>query len=90
MSEDFSLESEGSLPGFRNNMKRLRIGMGLTQEEIANRIGCSRSMYQKVELGIRVFSAEYNGKVEDAFQANMRDICPRFYIGHKYYPPKGE
>lgn len=68
---------------FRNNMKALRVEIGYTQTQMAKVIGCSLSMYQKAEIGLRMWSAEYNGVLEEAFRKPYRDIYPGVYEGVK-------
>ena len=68
-------------PKFSNLMKRFRIGLGMTQEQMARKVGCSFSMYQKAEIGLRMWGAEYNGRLEAAFGVPYRELYPRLYVG---------
>jgi len=66
---------------FQNNMKRLRLEMSETQQSMSEKIGRSKSMYQKCELGLRMWSAEYVGALESAFEKPFKEIYPRVFAG---------
>ncbi|MBE1557009.1 helix-turn-helix transcriptional regulator [Sporosarcina limicola] len=50
-----------------NPLKELRAGNGLTQKEMADKIGVSLSMYEKVERGTIQASRNFIGKIKRAF-----------------------
>jgi repressor LexA len=51
-----------------NNLRKLRIARGLTQAEMAERIGTTRSQYVKLERGERRLSDVWIERVAQAFQ----------------------
>lgn len=51
----------------RRNLKVFRIKHGLTQQEIAERIGTCRSIYSEVERGSRKCSIAFLDKLQAAF-----------------------
>lgn len=51
----------------RRNLKVLRAKHGLTQREMAERIGCARSIYGEVENGTRNCSVDFLAKLQRAF-----------------------
>lgn len=48
-------------------LKQFRIGRNLTTTEMSNKIGVSKSLYEKVELGIRKPSREFTTKFKKTF-----------------------
>lgn len=48
-------------------MRDLRVSNGLTQKEIADRVGVSLSMYEKVERGTIQASRNFIGKIKSEF-----------------------
>lgn len=48
-------------------LKKFRISRNLTAAEISDKIGISKSLYEKVELGIRKPSREFTTKFKKTF-----------------------
>ena len=48
-------------------LKQLRVGLDLTQEEMAEKIGVKRVRYQNVESGYRAGTIEFWQKLQKAF-----------------------
>jgi putative transcriptional regulator len=66
-----------TMPNISNNIRRLRFDHGeMTQEDLANKVGCTRQTIIALEQGKYVPSLElafkiaaiFNVKVEDVFQ----------------------
>lgn len=58
----------------RRNLKVLRAKHGFTQSEMAEKIGCSRSIYGEVEKGTRNCSVEFLTKLQRAFNIPDAEI----------------
>lgn len=58
----------------RRNLKVLRAKHGLTQREMAAKIGCSRSIYSEVEKGTRNCSPNFLAKLQAAFNIPDADV----------------
>lgn len=58
----------------RRNLKILRAKHGLTQREIAAKIGVCRSIYGEVENGTRKCSVDFLAKLQRAFNIPDADI----------------
>lgn len=48
-------------------LKQFRISLGFTSVEMAEKIGISKSLYNKVETGARKPSREFTTKLKEAF-----------------------
>lgn len=62
----------------RSNLKKARTDAGLTQEQMAERLGISAVHYQKIEYGERVGSFEIWDALEDItgiHQRKLREIA---------------
>lgn len=51
----------------RTNLKLLRVKHGLTQKEMAERIGCTRVTYAVIETGTRNGRRDFWESVQNAF-----------------------
>lgn len=58
----------------RTNLKILRVKNNLTQEDMANKIGCSRVAYSNIERGIRQGSASVWNSVQQVFNIKDEDM----------------
>lgn len=58
----------------RRNLKVLRAKNGLTQAQMSEKIGISRSIYSEVETGKRACSTEFLAKLQAAFHIPDADI----------------
>lgn len=70
----------------RRNLKVLRVKHGLSQKEMAERIGISRSMYGEVEKGARNCSPAFMRKLQAAFSipdAEMWALTKIYQEGEK-------
>ena len=52
---------------FRRNLKMFRVENGMTQAQMAAKIGVSRSTYSEVESGKRACSNQFMDKLQSAF-----------------------
>lgn len=55
-------------------MRRLREGLGLSQEALAERVGTSRQQIDKLEKGVRGVSAEWAAKLAPHLECEVIDI----------------
>ena len=63
----------------RKNLKKARQDLGLTQKQVAEKIGLKVGSYQLIELGKRIGKVETWDKLEDLFlihQRILREISP--------------
>lgn len=63
----------------REKLKKARQDAGLTQKQVAEKIGLKAGSYQQIELGKRVGKVETWDKLEDLFlihQRILREISP--------------
>ena len=51
----------------RRNLKVLRVRHGMTQKKMAEKVGCSRSIYSEIEKGTRNCSTKFLSKLQAAF-----------------------
>lgn len=59
----------------RKNLKLFRVEKNMTQEDIANEIGCTRATYQSVEAGARIGTdAGFWIKLQKAFNIPDGDM----------------
>ena len=58
----------------RSKMKSIRIDRGLTQKELANKIGISRSFYTNIELGVANPTLEVALKIKKVLDYDKDDI----------------
>ena len=61
-----------------STLKDLRILMGLTQEEVATKIGVSCLTYRRWEYGTAVPSVKHLGKLADALNCTSDEIVKIF------------
>ena len=61
-----------------STLKDLRILMGLTQEEVATKIGVSCLTYRRWEYGSTVPNAKHIGKLADILNCTSDDIVNLF------------
>ena len=48
-------------------LKRIREELGLSMDDMAERLGMSTSMYEKIEYGYRVASRQFIAKMKETF-----------------------
>lgn len=58
----------------RTALKQFRVGVHLTQEEMAEKIGVSRATYSFVEKGKRSGNAEFWNNLQKAFDVPDSDM----------------
>lgn len=58
----------------RRNLKVLRIGKGLTQEQMAERLEMARSTYSQIESGRIGASRRFARKLQEAFMIHDEDM----------------
>lgn len=51
----------------RIKLKQFRVGENLTQQEISDKLGCSRSNYIAIENGVRDGSAKFWNRLQEVF-----------------------
>lgn len=66
----------------RRNLKRARISAGLTQREMADKLGLSAIGYRQIESGTRIGKIETWDKLEDILGIHQR-ILREDYRGKK-------
>lgn len=57
-----------------NKLRGLRAELGLTQEEIADKIGISKHSYNRKERGVRKFTLVEAKKLADLFGLSIEEI----------------
>lgn len=55
-------------------IKELRNAYGMTQEEVASRIGVSRQKYARIENGSNYITLDILSKIASVFDVNVNDI----------------
>lgn len=58
----------------RLKLKQFRVGLDLTQEQMAEKIGCERGQYQGIESGSRGGSREFWQKLQAAFELTAEEV----------------
>ncbi len=58
----------------RKNLKEARQKAGMTQQEVADKIGISLVYYQKIEQGSRTGDFEIWDSLEDLFNVHQRKL----------------
>lgn len=58
----------------RINLKRARKTKGMTQQEVADRLGISLRYYQNIEAGDRIGDFEIWDSLEDLFNIHQRTL----------------
>lgn len=61
---------------FGNNIKKIRISNGLSQEKFALRISMDRTYYASVEKGRRNISLLNIKKIADGFGISIKELFP--------------
>ena len=56
----------------RNNLKQARLNAGMTQQQVADKLGIIKQAYQKIEYGKRIGKIETWDKLEDLFGIHQR------------------
>ena len=56
----------------RNNLKQARLNAGMTQQQVADKLGIIEQAYQKIEYGKRIGKIETWDKLEDLFGIHQR------------------
>ena len=57
-----------------SKLKQLRIENGLTQEDMGDMLGISRTAYLSKEIGTRGINLNEAKKISDLFQCSIEDI----------------
>ena len=63
----------------RENLKRFRVGQGLTQDEMAKKLEISLSHYKNIELGTYDPSFGFMVRFGEVFKGKYDDIWDLFY-----------
>lgn len=58
----------------RLQLKAFRVGKGLTQQEMADKIGCTRSRYVGIEAGRRDGGQEFWQALQQAFEIKNEEM----------------
>ncbi len=58
----------------RKNLKEARQKAGMTQQEVADKLGISLVYYQKIEQGSRTGDFEIWDSLEDLFNVHQRNL----------------
>jgi len=58
----------------RNNLYIFRHGMRLSQQDMADKIGCSRATYSSIECGTRNGTMTFWNKLQKAFEVSDAEI----------------
>lgn len=58
----------------RENLKKARQAAGLTQQQVAERLGIKSRAYQNIEYGITLGSIKHWDALEDLFQIPQRKL----------------
>lgn len=56
----------------RNNLKQARLNAGLTQQQVADKLGISLRYYQNIEAGERTGDFQLWDMLEDLFNIHQR------------------
>ena len=56
----------------RKNLKEARQKAGMTQQQVADKLGISLIGYQQIERGVRIGKIETWDKLEDLFNVHQR------------------
>jgi putative transcriptional regulator len=63
------------MPKITNNIRRLRFDHGeMTQDELANKVGCTRQTIIALEQGKYVPSIELAYKIARVFKVNLEEV----------------
>ena len=61
----------------KNNLRKLRTERGLTQQQLADKIGVSRAQITRMEIGIRNIDSENAWKLADYFMTSIDYLLGR-------------
>lgn len=61
----------------REELKKARKEMGLSQEEAANLIQCATGYYNEIENGVKDCSLSVQERIEKAFGVRIQSIRPK-------------
>lgn len=61
----------------KNNLRKLRTERGLTQQQLADKIGVSRAQITRMEIGIRNIDSENAWKLADYFMVSIDYLLGR-------------
>ena len=62
----------------RKNLKEARQKAGMTQQQVADKLGISLIGYQQIERGVRIGKIETWDKLEDLFNVHQRKLRENF------------
>lgn len=62
----------------RKNLKEARQKAGVTQQQVADKLGISLIGYQQIERGVRIGKIETWDKLEDLFNVHQRELREKF------------
>lgn len=62
----------------RTNLKMFRVKVGLSQEDMSKRIGCSRATYSAIERGARTGNLSFWNKLSMAFALPSNEMHELF------------
>jgi transcriptional regulator with XRE-family HTH domain len=58
----------------KNNLKKLRTGKALSQDELSDLTGISQTMISAFERGVKGISLDYGFKIANALGCNINDL----------------
>lgn len=61
---------------FGSRLRKIRLGMGLTQEELADKVGLHPTYIGQIERGVRNPSLINLEKISKALKINSSDLLP--------------
>lgn len=67
----------------RENLKKARREAGMTQKQIADRLGITVRAYQQIEKGDYLGKIEHWDKLEDLFGIHQRKLRERFPMANE-------
>jgi transcriptional regulator with XRE-family HTH domain len=70
-----------TIKAFRSNLRRQRSALGLSQEEVAERLGIATRHYQKIESGELNVTIATLCKVADALRSDAATLLSRKSVG---------
>lgn len=62
------------IPEMKNSIKKYREAAGITQEQLADAVGYSRSMITRYENGTIVMNMRWLGKIADHFKISIAEL----------------
>lgn len=64
----------------KNNIKKLRSSLGMTQAELAKKAGTSQQQVQRMEAGVQAAKLELAVKIARALDASLKEVFPKLQL----------